>query len=462
MGNDLLSAFMANISAEKLLEPNDKILIAVSSGPDSMALLNLLYRLEKFSLGIFHLNHQLRDEADREERFIVDFGKKLGLPVHSFRFDVLGYCQEQQVSVETGARQIRYQLMKECSAKYDYNKIALGHHQDDQAETVLMHLIRGSGLRGLAGMKSQRDCYIRPLLPFSRSQIIDYCDQFQLPYHHDQSNFDSVYQRNKIRLELIPLIEAEYNPKFRQSLVRLADIANADNQELETQTEAIFSELAFVKDGALHLIKESFCKLSLSLQRRVLQHCIARSRESKEWVSFDQVEELRKLINNKERFFYQIPLLPVTGLPNTIIFGNLKLVPWEAGSLPTSGTINVGNYWISVEIFLKGENYLPCEDGEEFDFDQLSHPLVFRPRQPGDRMQVFGQTGSKKIKDLLIDAKVPFYMRNYIPLICDQEDILWLTGIRRSEKGRINANTNKIIRIKFGHLKDCHRKMPVL
>lgn len=462
MSVDLLSEFSANIQTQQLLKPSDRVLVAVSSGPDSMALLHLLHRMASVELGIFHLNHQLRPEADEEAEYVAALGRQLGLPVYVYQYDVNRYCKEQQLSVEAGAREVRYRLMQDCLEKHGYTKIALGHHKDDQAETVLLHLIRGTGLAGLGGMKPIRDCYIRPLLPFTRRQIISYCDAFQITYYHDQTNFSTEYGRNKLRLELIPLIEAEYNPKFSQHLVQLAEIARADDEELAAQTHQLMRKLTFEQYGVLMLRRSQFQELSPAFQRRVLQSCIAQARRSVQWVAFNQAERLRQLILEQSHFTFELPLLTVIGEPKNIVFGRPRFSNWDQQELPVPGEIRAGHYHIKTEVFLCNQDYVPSEVGEDFDLEQLRLPLILRRRQPGDRMQVFGQTGSKKVKDLLIDAKVPQYLRDQIPLICDQDHIIWLGGIRRSEKGRITSTSRKILRIIFEVVKDCHHDQPML
>ncbi|HHX01127.1 MAG TPA: tRNA lysidine(34) synthetase TilS [Firmicutes bacterium] len=444
---DLLNEFVANVKARQLLDPKDHLLVAVSSGPDSMALLHLLWRAQLAPLGVFHLNHRLRPEAEEEADFVAAYTQQLDLPVHKYHYDVNRYAAENRVSVETAAREVRYRLLEECMEKHGYTKIALGHHQDDQAETVLLHLIRGSGLSGLAGMKPKRDCYIRPLLPFTKAQLIAYCRAFAIKFYHDRTNFSPEFERNKLRLELIPLIEREYNPKFSHHLAQLAEIVRADDEELTGKVEQLLPELTCTNYGVLHLQRGKFRQLSLAFQRRVLQSLIAKARQSVHWAAFEQVESLRELILNNDYFTYELPLLTVIGEPNNIVFGKPELPQWEPGILPVPGTVSMGNCQIRTEVLTKGPGYCLEGPGEDFALDQLCLPLVYRRRKPGDAMQVFGQTGKKKIKDLLIEAKIPRYLRDHIPIICDQEEIIWVCGVRRSEKGRVTPDSKEVIRI---------------
>lgn len=447
MSADLLTEFVANIKARGLLETGDKVLAAVSSGPDSMALLHLLWRAQVAPIGVFHLNHQLRPEAEQEAEFVDAYVRQLGLPVYVYAHDIAHYAAVNRMSVETAAREVRYRLLRECMEKHGYTKIALGHHKDDQAETVLLHLIRGSGLPGLAGMKPQRDCFIRPLLPFTKAQILEYCRTFELAYHQDRTNFSPEYERNRLRLELIPLIESEYNPQFRSNLVQLAEIVSAEDQELAHQVQQLLPGLVYRKYGVPHLKRAEFGCLSLAFQRRVLQSIIAEARQSAQWAPFEQIETLRELILHNDSFTYPMPLLTVTGEANTIVFGRPEIPDWEPGILPVPGSVAAGVYQIRTEVARKGKEHTFSGEGEDFALDQLRLPLIYRKRKPGDVMQVFGQTGKKKVKDLMIDAKIPRYLRDHLPIICDQEDVLWVCGVRRSEKGRVTPDTDEILRI---------------
>lgn len=462
MSYDLFPEFTAYIQARQLLKPGDRVLVAVSSGPDSMALLHLLQRMSDVELGVFHLNHKLRAEADEEADYVAAYADKLGLPVFIYEHDVNRYAREHRLSVEAGARKVRYQLMRECMEHNGYTKTALGHHRDDQAETVLMHLIRGTGLAGLGGMKPVRDCYIRPLLPFARREIMEYCHEFGIKYYHDQTNFSPEYGRNKLRLELIPLVEAEYNPKFREHLAQLAEIVQADEDVMKAQTDRLMQQLTFYRHGVLMLPRREFAQLSLAFQRRLLQTCIAQAGQSVNWIAFEQIERLRAQILSGNHFACELPLITVLGEPNIIVFGRPQLPAWEEQKLPVPGEITAGQYRIKTEILPYHEDCALGEEGEDFDLDQLSLPLTVRRRRPGDRMQVFGQTGLKKIKDLLIEAKLPRYLRDYLPIICDQKDAIWVCGVRRSEKGRITPESRRVLRIKLEVVNDCHDDRPMI
>lgn len=458
MERNLLSRFAAEIQVRQLLMPEDKLLVAVSGGPDSMVLLDLFRRLGNVKFGIFHLNHQLREQASAEAAFVEEIGNQLGVAVHLYNYDVKQYSKDTKVSVETAARTIRYQMMEQCLKEYGYTKIALGHHRDDQVETILMHLFRGSGISGLTGIAWQRNYYIRPLLGIDKAEIISYCQHYDIPYCHDLTNFTTEYTRNKLRLELIPLIEQHFNPQLNRSITQMAEILRADDLELYNQTLQILSELSYFKHGVLTLDRTEFCRLSVAFQRRLLQLCITKASDTHEKIAYNQIEQLRKLITQEGgSFSYPLPLINIVGSANNIIFGAPQFQKWEEGILTIPGETVVGNYRIVTEVISSDQGSFKHETGSEyFDLGQLKLPLSYRRRQPGDRIKLFGSNHSKKVKNVFIDAKIPAYLRNEIPLICDLDEIVMIPMIRRSEKGRITASTSKILRVNIDSVKHCH------
>lgn len=461
MSNDLFDTFLQTIQAYHLVQPDDKILVAVSGGPDSIVLWHLLMRLEKRQIGIFHLNHCLRPSAAKEAEFVRKLAEELGVAHHMFVKDINQHANKTRQSVESAAREVRYQLMGECLAEHGYSKIALGHHRDDQAETVLMHLLRGTGLGGLQGMAPQRGPYIRPLLQISKEEILAYCIEFNLPYTLDESNASSIYARNKIRLELIPLLEQDYNPGVRKHLANLSEIVRADNLELSAQTKTLFTEMTKVKDNCLYFERKRYNSLSVAFQRRILQECIKAVTNSVTQVELWHIEQLRDYISNRTNFQYLLPSTTVTGSAKLILFGTPSLVDLATGTLEVQGELVIGNWVITTQILSSDLVEQLDQDGysEDFDLATLQLPLVYRTRQPGDRMQVFGQTKMKKIKDLLIAAKVPNYFKDQVPIICDQEGIIMVCGVRRSEKGRITAKTTQVLRITARLICHCHTSL---
>lgn len=459
MSFDLLQTFEKMIRTEQLIESGDRVLLAVSGGPDSMALLHLFHRWKQVPFGVFHLNHQFRKEADEEEEYVRQMAEKLQVPHHIYSYNVDQYLEISGESKQAGARHIRYKLLNQCCTQHGYTKIALGHHKDDQAETVLMHFLRGAGLAGLAGMLPIREHYIRPLLNITKNELVNYCQQFGVKYYEDLSNQDPQHLRNKVRLHLIPLIETDYNPQFTSQLSRLAQIAQADEAELSRQTERLFAELTNWEQDLLTIDRLKFNKQSIAFQRRLLQMAILRKIDSHQQADFEHIEKIRQLSLAQGTFNYQLPQLKVIGTAKYLVLGNPVRSSWEPGVLPIPGKVALGDYTITTEVLSEHiqPNLTQSEPNVEyFALNQLKLPLIYRRRQPGDRIQLFGHCSSKKVKDILIDAKLPLYVRDEIPIICDQEEIILIGNLRRSEKGRITVKTNKILRITVENRNHCH------
>ena len=223
----LFERFKILIEEKKLIEPNSTVLVAVSGGVDSVVLLHLLSQMrteKKLKLVIAHLNHGIRgDEADADEHFVRQVAKQYSYQYFSKKVNTPHYAKKFKMSLETAARELRYDFLKKTAEKVGANLIALGHNANDQAETILAHFIRGAGLAGLAGMRMKKDIFVRPLLNFKRYEIENYAVQASLNFREDSSNRDVAYQRNRLRYQLIPTLEKDYNPQLVDALLRAAE-----------------------------------------------------------------------------------------------------------------------------------------------------------------------------------------------------------------------------------------------
>ncbi|NLY10113.1 MAG: tRNA lysidine(34) synthetase TilS [Firmicutes bacterium] len=448
---DLYERFEEALNKYNMLDVNDKVLVAVSGGPDSMALLHLFWRWNKNRVGVFHLNHQFRPEAEEDAFFVKKIATEWDLTHHIMSYDILRYLEESGETKQQGARTIRYRLMEELRQKYGYTKVALGHHADDQAETVLMRIVRGTGLTGLAGIPAVRNHYIRPLLCVNKEELINYCNAFSIPFVIDDSNKSTVYFRNKIRNHLIPILEKDYNVAIRDHLVKLAQMVHDDDEELEERAKQIFTELELesAEPKQISIDRERFRALSPSMQRRVLRKGIADYKGDLVGINFEHIEELRNRVVQPGTFEMDLPSIVIIGNSNTIVFGGYQVrSEWEPFELNIPSTVVLGRYKINARVYSINELPQRQENAEDYDYQKLVLPLVVRRRQPGDRIEVFG-AHNKKVKDLLIDHKIPVQLRDEIPIICDQTGILYIPGVRRSEKGRISPATREVLRLTF-------------
>ncbi|HKM42671.1 MAG TPA: tRNA lysidine(34) synthetase TilS [Limnochordia bacterium] len=423
----------------------DRILVAVSGGPDSMVLLHLLWRFNAKRIGVFHLNHGFREAASQEAEFVEEYADKLGIPAQIESYDITGFLSTSGESKQQGARKIRYQLLRNFAEANGYHRIALGHHGDDQAETVLMRMIRGSGLHGLAGIPPQRGPFIRPLLDLYKEELLQYCLDFDIPYVVDESNFEPVYLRNKIRQELLPMLAKEYNPEMIPQLVQLSELAREDELELKKRADEIALRHFKWRCGQVTFPRRVFTELSISMQRRVLRGLLKCYKGNLLQIGFSHIEDWRQRLEGSSSFSLSLPGILVSATPEYIFVGSFAGKSWEPTELNLTDQIRVGHFTIQAEILAK--EYLDSSDDcEYFDLDTLALPLMVRPRQPGDRIRLFGG-GSKKVKDLMIDEHIPLAQRNFLPLVCDQDNILWIPTLRRSSKGAITKTTSRLLRL---------------
>lgn len=446
MDCDLFPTFMENLKRMSVSK-QERVLLAVSGGPDSMALLHLFQRWNPRKIGVFHLNHGFRTTAARDAAFVRDYCQSLGIPVEVQEYDINRYLEVSGESKQQGARKIRYQLLKNFAEAGGYHRIALGHHGDDQAETVLMRLLRGAGLQGLGGIPMQRGVFIRPLLTVYKEEILHYCREFSVPFVEDETNREPIYLRNKVRHELLPLLQGEYNPEIIPQLVQLADLAQEDELELQARTAEICKKYGRWQRGQLTFPRSRFLQLSTSMQRRVLRMLLEQYRGHLRQISFAHIEQWRRQIRENTSFQLDLPQVWVAGNVDYIYIGAFSGEKWEPLELTIPGQVKAGGFTLRAELWARAE--LPRRDEycEDFDLAELQLPLMVRPRQEGDRLRPFGGAGSKKVKDLLIDARIPRQLRDVLPLVCDQEGILWIPTVRRSARAALTESTEQVLRL---------------
>ena len=268
-----------------MLDKNDQVLAGISGGPDSVALLLFLLGIkEEYSLkiGVAHLNHMLRGkEADRDEEFVRNLADKFGIPCFIGKKDVARFAKEHQLSIEDSARKVRYSFLKDTLEKNEYSKIALGHNRDDNAELILMNILRGSGTKGLTGIPPKREGFIiRPLIEIPKQQIVKFLKSVDQVYMTDSSNMDNKYTRNSIRNSLIPLIEEKYNPRIKESLIRLSTIIKDEDEWMEKETTLIFNEALkslspdSIKPDTIELSIEVIKNCHPALRKRIIRKAV--------------------------------------------------------------------------------------------------------------------------------------------------------------------------------------------
>jgi len=449
---------------------NCSLLVAVSGGIDSIALLYLLYELRddlNLHLSVAHLDHGIRGAASkRDADFVRYIAGKLGLPATVEKRDV-EELTEASASPEAAARKVRYDFLAEVREKEGADYVALGHNRDDQVETVLMHLIQGSGLRGLGGMEPVRDFYVRPLINISREEIRDYADTRGLDYKKDETNRDTGYLRNRIRHELLPELEENYNPRIRQKLKELSNLAGEAHSFIQEEVTDVLEELDVERrQEEIRFRRKEIEELGSYLKKAAIRRLIGEVRGNLKDVTSRHVQAvIDQLEKNRARVQLDLPGLTFTlqGDTGRFLKGQMEdsvgtrmefdyeIAPGELLELPEAG--------MKLSLKRSAGKYTPdptdfATDSltEVVDWGKVERSIHVRNRKPGDRFVPLGMNGEKKLKDFFIDEKVPREERNHVPLVCDGKRIVWVVGYRINDRYKINKSTEKGLIMKASKL----------
>ena len=465
-----------------MITKGDKVLIAISGGPDSVAMAHILYSLQNklgFSCYAAHVNHCLRgEEADKDEAYALEFCQRLNIPFYSKRVDIKALAKERGISHEMAGREARYEFFNNLRVKLKLDKIALAHNANDQAETILMRIMRGTGIEGLGGIQAMREGgIIRPILSITREEIEDYCSINSLEPRVDKSNHQDIYTRNKIRLKLIPYMRENFNEEIISALWRLGELVEADNDYIVGEVDKKYKELSREEGKRVYLSAEAF-KLHLSLLRRLIKKACGSIKGNELNISkqhIDAIIELQQLGAGKS------VALP-EGIRAINEYGDILFTRFEAKSIENYNRKdkNEKKSLDYKEIVLKKDDIIKSLLGKAFsykakgigldltlklvevqspvnrkssrnikyfDLDKINGDINIRYRREGDKFNPLGMKGSKKLKDVFIDLKIPRDKRDAIPLLCFGEEIAWIFGYKLSDKYKVDENTKEILEI---------------
>ncbi len=457
----MLDRIKRAIEEHNLIEKGDKVIVAVSGGPDSVCLLHVLCQFrEEYDLKLYgaHLNHNFRGiEAQMDAQYVSDLCEDLDVLCFTKSMDVPQYAKRHGLSSEEAGRILRYDFFEEVAQRANATKIAVAHNKNDQAETVLMRLLRGAGLQGLTAIHIKRGKIIRPLLDIDRESIEKYCKIYNLSPRIDKSNLESIYYRNKIRLELIPYLEENYNPNVMANLVRTAEILKKDFDFIEERAKKVYADLVNNQgEQRLELPTEGIQKLHNALQSRVIRLAAEQLLGRQEVLEYKHVQEVLELM--QKGLTGKRITLPM-GLVAKINYKNICFVTGEQEDkvfhyeLPIGGSLDLKEIGGTFETRVIEREEIKEISRDKyrkyFDYDKIENELNVRNRQDGDRFYPLGLVGSKKLKDFFIDYKVDRDERDSIPLICDGDEIMWVVGLRISEKYKITDKTSRILEIIF-------------
>jgi tRNA(Ile)-lysidine synthase len=479
-GSQLEHQVRRTVEKHRMLKAGEKLLVAVSGGADSVALLHVLRRLQpawNLSLAVAHFNHCLRGEdSEADEEFVRGLSSTLGIPFLSERADVRQNARARKSNLEESARSARYDFLRRAAAQIGADKIALGHNQNDQAETVLMRILRGSGQEGFSSIHPVVDgLFIRPLIDCPRKLILRYLADWEHPYRQDISNNDLGYLRNRVRHQLLPYLLRRFNPRLINILANEAEQARLATQFLQAQARQVCKSIRVEKQDVIALPLRTIQDLHPALRSEVIREALRDCRGSLRGISSAHIQSILNLCTARQSG-RQIQLpgkYRVTRRFNDLVF--LSGRPAEKGAyyyeLPLPGTCLISEVGLEISIRLdlppegiseeigpvrmsdlKGlRSILQSNLGSDgplllpeartyLDVSTLPGGLVVRPRQPGDR---YGGPGHRKVKKMLIDAKMDPQIRARLPLLVAGEAVVWIPGFLPASRFRLRPGSGR-------------------
>ena len=450
---------LSAILGYRMINRGDSIIVAVSGGADSVCLLKILYELRKclnISLTVAHFDHGLRPKEDEKEtEFVANLAKRLNLALVCDK--ATNIAKAHGASIEEKAREMRYQFFQKAINDHHAQKLALGHNMNDQAETVLMHFLRGTGLTGLSGIPPIRqNCFIRPLIDITRDEIHTYLKQNDESFIIDSSNLETRYLRNKIRLELLPML-LHYQPKLVEHLGELAFLCRQETQFIDEEAKKELKKITFnFSKHSLDLSLTTFNNLSCSLQYRIIRQAIKKIKGNLRKIDRGHIKTIINLVNSDK------PQVKVNLPENIIVKKIYNRLRFSLGDMIEINNFsyyinNMGrfqiqeiNKTISFTEISKNDFMLSSPSPQEafLDLDKLKWPLRARNFRTGDKFIPLGVNGFKKVKNIFIDNKIPSEERIKIPILVSSDDIVWVCGIRIDDRYKITQETKRILRCK--------------
>ncbi len=476
MGHPFVKRVAQTIAKRGMIQKGDAVLIGVSGGPDSVVLLSVLATLApKYSLrlGIAHVNHCLRGAAsDRDETFVESLARDNDMPCYTRKIDIRSRQKETGLCLEEAGRKARYEFFRQIAGAHRYDKIAVGHHADDDAELILLNLLRGSGCSGISGIPPKRDSVVRPLIDVSRNEIMSYIIYYGLKYRTDASNEDTNYLRNRVRHQLIPVLK-EYNPHVTDSLVRIGNILRSEDEWTEALILPLFQETTLlVENRRIVLSVPALQKQHIAAVRRIIRKAVAQVKKDLRRISYTHIHAAAQLVHNAEtggridlpdriRIARSRDRLIVSkekkSLRSPALSGRNLQIPYEYSlnePEAASGALKIDE----IDVLLKFSKVAAKKFSEEgidenrtgwIDWDQLTFPLIIRSVRPGDRFRPFGMEGSQKVNDFFCNNKVPAADRHRFPLLVSGSRIAWVAGFRIDDRAKVRSDSRFALKVEI-------------
>ncbi|MBV7276386.1 tRNA lysidine(34) synthetase TilS [Clostridiaceae bacterium UIB06] len=455
----MIESVLKTIRTNNMFSKGDKVIVAVSGGPDSICLLHILYALKdelQITLYAAHVNHCLRgEEANEDELYVKRFCENLNIEFRSKRVDINQMAETRKMSSETAGREARYEFFYDLKKEFKAQKIAIAHNANDQAETVLMRIMRGTGMEGLIGIRPVRDnIFVRPLIRCIREDIEKYCSNNNLNPRIDKTNLEPIYARNKIRVQLIPYMKKNFNENIIEVLNRLSNVIKVDNDYLEDIAKEKYKKYCDINKEKVIISKEAFLENEAIIARiiRLALYDVSSNLYNFERIHIYDVLDIQRHSTGK---MLMLPnkVCVKNNYGNIVICKKQKDNPDETYSkyILNNGLNELKDVNLKVTLELTNNSIDAVSERETFikyfDYDKIKGDISIRYRKDGDRFTPLGMRGSKKLKDLFIDLKIPRDERDEIPLICFNDEIAWIVNYRISELFKVDKNTKRILKI---------------
>lgn len=452
-----------------MFERGDHVLIGVSGGPDSVALLHMLHeKAEEYGITLYvvHVHHMLRSEADEEAAYVERLAERYGIAFRLYQVNVAVYATEHGMSLEQAGHEVRFQCFRDAKKHWGIHKLALGHHKNDRAESVLLHILQGSGLDGITAMppvdiwdREDASWLVRPFSYVGKQEIVQYCTEHQLQYFIDATNLEPDYLRNQIRLSLLPQLQ-QYNPQVVDALVRMQDSCSADLTYLDQQVQLLWESHGERTELGVRFAADLFRTQHIALQRRLLRWMYQLQTGCMRNLSFLQVEQMREVALRTEGtqrvsltgdvlFMRQYDTLCMMKKQDYIAQTATVTQDEFVWNITEQPVVQIWNGCFSVQF----DSMKAISDNTACavvfaDADQIS-VLQIRNRRPGDLITLPGKQGHKTVKKLLIDKKVPQQEREQIPLVFSHDEIVWIPGCFMADCIKITEKTKRICKLCF-------------
>lgn len=440
------------IKENNLIVESDRILIAISGGPDSVFLLHFLNKFRrkyKIDIAAVHINHLLRGkDSQRDELFCKAICDELSIPFFFHRVNVKKYAELNKFSLEVAGRKIRYQYFEKLLNRIDYTKVVTAHNSDDNLETVLLNLVKGTGIKGVAGIPVKRDKIIRPVLCLSKQEILDYLEENKFEYRVDLSNYSDEFERNYLRNNVIPLVQKNLNPSVKESVLNSSLNLQRFNLFIDEQLKKLKSIVKVEKDSQISFSLNDVIKIDEFLFAQLIKEIVDENFNSK-----TEFEDIKKVISLTKRQAGKTEelsnsLLAVREREVIIVRKNNNVTESISITLKVGDKVQVLNNKFSIEDIAKSKITIGKNKNIEFiAADKIKNDFIIRNWKAGDKFYPIGLRGTKKVSDYLTDAKIDLLERNKQLVLTNNGKIVWLIGKRLDDRYKITSQTKKVLKL---------------